>query len=59
MSRRKFIKQSLLSGFGLASLNLIPFSSFAANESAQDNNALTAVEKVEVEKNQDAIIEEE
>ena len=29
MSRRKFIKQTLLSGFGLASLNLIPFSSFA------------------------------
>ena len=32
MSRRKFIKQSLLSGFGLASLNLIPFSSFAAKK---------------------------
>jgi len=29
LSRRKFIKQTLLSGFGLASLNLIPFSSFA------------------------------
>ena len=29
MSRRKFIKQTLLSGFGLASLNLIPFTSFA------------------------------
>ncbi len=29
MSRRKFIKQIVLSGFGLASLNLIPFSSFA------------------------------
>jgi len=32
LSRRKFIKQSLLSGFGLASLNLIPFSSFAAKK---------------------------
>jgi len=29
LSRRKFIKQSLLSSIGLASLNLIPFSSFA------------------------------
>ena len=32
MSRRKFIKQTLLSGFGLASLNLVPFSSFAAKK---------------------------
>ncbi|MDG1315493.1 MAG: metallophosphatase, partial [Flavobacteriaceae bacterium] len=32
MSRRKFIKQTLLSGFGLASLNLIPFSSFATKK---------------------------
>jgi 5'-nucleotidase len=32
MSRRKFIKQTLLSGFGLASLNLIPFRSFAAKK---------------------------
>jgi len=30
LSRRKFIKQTLLSGFGLASLNLIPFSLFAS-----------------------------
>lgn len=30
MSRRKFIKQALFSGFGLASLNLVPFSVFAA-----------------------------
>jgi 5'-nucleotidase len=29
LSRRKFIKQALLSGFGLASLNLIPYSLFA------------------------------
>jgi len=32
MSRRKFIKQTLLSGIGLASLNLIPFSSYAAKK---------------------------
>jgi 5'-nucleotidase len=32
LSRRKFIKQALLSGFGLASLNLIPFRSFAAKK---------------------------
>ncbi|MDB4534543.1 metallophosphatase [Vicingaceae bacterium] len=32
MSRRKFIKQALFSGFGLASLNLIPFRSFAVNK---------------------------
>lgn len=29
MSRRKFIKQAVLSGFGLASLNFIPLTSFA------------------------------
>jgi 5'-nucleotidase len=29
LSRRKFIKQTLVSGLGFASLNLIPFSSFA------------------------------
>lgn len=33
MSRRKFIKQTLLSGLGLASLNLIPFNSFAKKKS--------------------------
>ena len=32
MSRRKFIKQALFSGFGLASLNLIPFSVFASKK---------------------------
>lgn len=32
MSRRKFIKQSLLSGIGLAGLNIIPFSSFATKK---------------------------
>ena len=32
MSRRKFIKQTFLSGFGLASLNLISFRSFAAKK---------------------------
>ena len=31
-NRRKFIKQTLLSGAGLASLNLIPFSSLAAKK---------------------------
>ncbi|NQZ21615.1 MAG: TonB-dependent receptor [Colwellia sp.] len=35
------------------------FSSFAANASAQDNNALSAVEKVAVESKQDVIVEEE
>jgi 5'-nucleotidase len=30
-NRRKFIKKTLLSGLGLASFNLIPFSSFAVN----------------------------
>jgi 5'-nucleotidase len=32
LSRRKFIKQALFSGFGLASLNLIPFSVFASKK---------------------------
>ncbi len=32
MSRRKFIKQALFSGFGLAGINLIPFSSFASKK---------------------------
>ncbi len=31
-NRRKFIKQTLLSGFGLASLNLVPLRSFAAKK---------------------------
>jgi 5'-nucleotidase len=31
-NRRKFIKQTLLSAFGLASLNLIPFGAFAAKK---------------------------
>ena len=32
MSRRKFIKQTFISGFGLASLNLLPFRSFSAKK---------------------------
>ena len=32
MSRKKFIKQSLLSGFGLTSLQLLPFSAFASKK---------------------------
>lgn len=32
MIRRKFIKQTILSGFGLASLNLIPFTTLAAKK---------------------------